>query len=153
VTREPARLDESVLERIHAIQWRAKAALDRADHEQAAVLALQAWDAVPEPKFGWDRSYVFLFSLFRSTRLSRRRKEVIGIVNDYLRSDYYLAIEDGPHFWIGALSFEEGQLDTAFENLERAVQISRGRCFREEDPKYKKFFDERRKAKTSRHTH
>jgi hypothetical protein len=150
VASEPTPLDPLTLAEIHAIQWRAKAAFDRADHEEAANLALQAWDAVPEPKYGWDHSYVFLASLFRRARLSARRSEIMRIVREYLDSDFYLAIEDGPHFWLGALLFEEGQFEAAFENLERAARISRGRCFREEDPKYKKFFDERRKRAPSR---
>ena len=91
----------------------------------------------PEPKYGWDRTYMFLFALFRSGRLSTQRKAVIDIVTGYLKSDYDLAVEDGPYFWLGALMFEEGQFDTAFENLQQAVQISHGRCFREEDPRYR----------------
>lgn len=137
-------LDTKVLEGIHAIQWRAKAASDSGNPEEAARLALEAWANVPEPKFGWDRSYMFLFSLFRFGRLSTRRRDIIAIVSEYLHSEYYRPEEDGPHFWIGALLFEEGDLGAAFDSLQRAVQISRGRCFREEDPKYKKFFDERR---------
>ena len=143
-------LDPKALEGIHAIQWRAKAALDHGDAEEAASLALEAWTTVPEPKYGWDRSYMFLFSLFRFGRLSHRRREIIAIVSDYLRSEYYRPEEDGPHFWIGALLYEEGEFDAAFDSLQRAVQISRGRCFREEDPKYKRFFDERRAGEVKR---
>lgn len=143
-------LDPKALEGIHAIQWRAKAASDAGNQEEAARLAFDAWAAVPDPKYGWDRSYMFLFSLFRFGRLSQRRREIISIVSDYLKSEYYLPDEDGPHFWLGALLFEEGDLEAAFGSIQRAVQISRGRCFREEDPKYKRFFDERSIAEKKR---
>lgn len=139
-------LDAITVKEVHGIQWRAKAAFEKSDFEEAGRLALEAWEIVPEPKFGWDRSYMFLFSLFRSGRLSSHRKRIIDIVDDYLRSAWYLDGQDGPHFWRGALLFEEGQFDAAFEDLQRAAKMYRGRCFQEEDPRYKKFYDERRKG-------
>lgn len=143
---ETTSLSADVLEKIDAILWRARAASDASDHEQAADLAMQAWYAVPEPKYGSDRTYMFLFALFRFGRLSARRSELIGIIEGYSKSKYYRPTEDGPFFWLGALRFEEGQFDAAFEDLQRAAQMSRGRCFREEDPRYKVFYEERRKG-------
>ena len=153
MTNVAASLNPKELERIHAMQRRAKAAFDGSDPEEAGRLALEAWAAVPEPRYGWDHSYMFLFFLFRLGRRSSQRKAIIDIVTGYLRSSYYLPVEDGPYFWLGALLFEENQFDAAFENLQRAVQISHSRCFREEDPKYKKFFDERRKQLPARSRH
>jgi tetratricopeptide (TPR) repeat protein len=145
-------LSPAVLEKTDAILWKARAAADAGNYEQAIELALDAWDAVPEPKYGSDRTYMFLFALFRFGRLSERRQELIEIINGYLNSGFYRATEDGPYFWLGALRFEEGQFDQAMVDLHRAVQMSRGRCFREEDPRYKQFYEDRRKGIASPQT-
>ena len=55
--------------------------------------------------------------------------------------------EDGPCFLLGTIYYEMGSSDNAFKWLSQANEISKGRCFREEDPKYLKFYLENKKSK------
>jgi tetratricopeptide (TPR) repeat protein len=143
-------LAESIFNRIDTVFGEAKAALASGDLVGASEASFRAWAAVPEPKYGWDFSYVLLNSLVTFARPTARRREVVPIVEGYLASEFYLDYQEGPWFWLGTIYFEEGDMLRAFENFERAVSISRGRCFREEDPKYRRFYEETKRTKQTR---
>jgi tetratricopeptide (TPR) repeat protein len=118
----------------------AKQAIASGDHASAVQLCEEAWNRIPEPRFGWDTTYVRLGIFVKFMRASRSYDKPISIVNAYLGSEHYRDYQHGPYFWLGTLYFEKGDLETAFDYFQRANAMSRGRCFVEEDPRYKAFF-------------
>jgi tetratricopeptide (TPR) repeat protein len=125
---------------IYAVFSEAKQAAAAGDHARAEQLCEDAWGRIPEPKFGWDVTYVCLGAFVKYMGASRSYDKPIEAVNAYLGSPYYAEYQDGPYFWLGSLYYEKGDLARAFEYFERANAMSKGRCFVEEDPRYKAFF-------------
>jgi hypothetical protein len=133
-------LSPELLASTDALLWSAKRALASEDRDGAARLAYEAWTLVPEPKYGCDRAYMFMFALMRFARPAGAYDDLIAIVDGYISSGFHSEHEDGPYFWLGTLYFEKGNLMRAFEYFDRAQKMSRGRCFVDEDPRYKRFY-------------
>jgi hypothetical protein len=132
-------MDDTVRTTVYSLFGQAKQALERGNNSDAERLTDEAWAAVPAPKYGWDRTYMVLFMLTKLLRAVGSHGKGIQLVRGYLNSEYYSDHEDGPFFWLGTMHFEKGELAEAFEYLNRANSMSKGRCFDEEDPKYKAF--------------
>ncbi|ULQ46503.1 hypothetical protein JN531_015560 [Flagellatimonas centrodinii] len=128
------------VEPIYALLRKAQEAIAIGDEDSAERFCDDAWNAIPEPKYGWDSSYICTSHEVALLRSLRRFDKAISLTQGYLDSGFHLEYEDGPFFWLGTLHFEKDDLDKAYEFFERANKMSRGHCFREEDPKYKLFF-------------
>jgi len=133
------KLDAALRDAILGLFALARKARDSENRVDAVRLSEEAWAQVPEPKFGWDVTYVFLSRMVRFFRDGGQIDEGIQLVNSYLGSGNHLDYEDGPYFWLGTLYFEKGELQKAYEHFVRAEKMSGGGCFREEDPRYKQF--------------
>lgn len=125
---------------IYDLFARAKQASEVGNYAETERRCDEAWARIPEPRFGWDVTYMCLSGMVDFLRAAGRYDKVITLVEDYLSSEYCLDYEVGPYFWLGTLHYEKGDLGKAYSYLERANKMSRGRCFVEEDPKYKQFF-------------
>jgi thioredoxin-like negative regulator of GroEL len=123
----------------------AKEALENGDNAEAARLADEAWSMLPEPRFGWDYSYACLDWLVE-TKLGAPLglESLTQLVETYVASEQCAADNFGARFSLGALYFEQQRLDEAFERFAEANKLSGGHCFTENDPRYRKFFKERR---------
>jgi hypothetical protein len=75
--------------------------------------------------------------------------ELTTILKDYIASKYFLPDDYGPHFWLGTLAFESGDTSAAYEHFSKADKLTGGRCFSDEDPRYKKFYREMRAERKS----
>jgi TolA-binding protein len=124
---------------VYASFKKAKDAAAVGDETSAERYCDEAWQQIPEPKYGWDSSYVCTLHMSTLLRGLRLYDKAIDVVNGYLQSGFHLEYQDGPYFWLGAIYFEKGELSEAYSYLSCADKMSRGRCFREEDPKYKSF--------------
>ena len=133
-------MEDAVRVPIYELFAKAKRAILIGDTATADELCDAAWARMPEPKFGWDVTYVCLRGTVTYLRAAGRYDKALGLVNDYLASDYYLDYQDGPYFWLGTLHYEKGEMAKAYEHFDRANAMSRGRCFVEEDPRYVRFF-------------
>jgi tetratricopeptide (TPR) repeat protein len=139
------KLDEKLFDRIDTLFASAKDALSKGENEQAARLADEAWSMLPEPKFGWDFSTVCLTWLAETKASARIGLEgLIELVEKFNASEYCAPHVFGTRFVLGTLYFERQQLDKAFELFEAANALSGGQCFSERDPRYRKFFKQRR---------
>jgi hypothetical protein len=111
---------------------------------------MQIWERLPEPKFQWDLTYMFLHGMVRYLRPAHRYyDELTTILKDYIASKYFLPDDYGPHFWLGTLAFESGDTSAAYEHFSKADKLTGGRCFSDEDPRYKKFYREMRAERKS----
>ncbi len=124
---------------IYAVLAKAKPAVESGDNQLASQYSDEAWALVPEPRFGWDSSYICTHHTVKILRRAGLYDKAIALVNSYMTSGFHLDYQDGPYFWLGTLHFEIGEMEEAFGLLKRANSMSGGRCFLEEDPKYKKF--------------
>ncbi len=136
------------VEPIYAILKMAKVAAESGNNASAARFCDEAWQLIPEPQFGWDSSYICTCHTVTILRRTMHYDKAISLVQQYLGSGFYQDFEYGPHFWLGTLYFEKGELTSAYSHLERANKMSKGRCFKEEDQKYRDFF---RAFKTNGH--
>lgn len=142
------KLDLKIVEGVEDLFLEAKNALARGDADAVARFCKQAWQRVPEPKFQWDFSYSFLDGLVTYLRPARRNyDELAKIIDEYITSQYFRADEYGPYFWLGTLAFERGDTDAAHQYFEKADKLTGGRCFADEDLRYKKFYRESRAAR------
>jgi tetratricopeptide (TPR) repeat protein len=133
-------MDESIRLAAYALYKRCDDAIKVNDFASAERLCEEAWQLIPEPKFCWDSSYMCLSHTVTLLRGARRYDRARLLVQEYLDSGFHLEYQDGPYFWLGTLYYEMGNLDEAFALFDRANRMSRGRCFKEEDPRYETFY-------------
>lgn len=132
-------MDRALIEALVGVFSKARVAAAQSEAALTESLCWEAWALVPEPKFGWDSSYVVLGRMVSFLRAAKVYEKAISLVHGYLESGHHLDYEDGPYFWLGTLHYEKGNLGDAYTYLDRANRMSGGRCFREEEPKYKAF--------------
>lgn len=135
-------IDESLRIQIYGYLAEASKKIDANELPEAEKLCRLAWGLWPEPKGDLDVSEVLLRAIVNRLRAIGAHEAALAYIAEFLESvppgyDYY-----GPNFFIGTLQYEQGLLDSAREYFLKANAQSRGRCFVEEDPKYKKFFQQ-----------
>jgi tetratricopeptide (TPR) repeat protein len=133
-------MEDAIRIPIYDLFGQAKEAAKIGDSDTVEHLCDEAWAKVPEPKFGWDVTYMFLLGMAQLLRIAGKYDKAIDVVSRYVASEYFLDYQYGPYFWLGALYFEKGDLIRSYEFFDRANRMSRGRCFDGEDRKYKRFF-------------
>jgi tetratricopeptide (TPR) repeat protein len=133
-------MDESIRVRVYDLFKQAKEALESDDNCAAELCCDQAWNIIEEPKYGWDSSYMCLLYAVRYLRGASCYDKAIALVDGYLTFGHHHSYEDGPYFWLGTLWYEKGELGKAFSYFKKANKISKGRCFVEENSKYKTFY-------------
>jgi hypothetical protein len=136
----PLTMDESIRLAAYDLFRQAKEFVQAQDFATAERCCIQAWGLIPEPKYGWDSSYMCLLYAVKFLRGAKCYDVPMKLVHEYLLSGYYRDHEDGPYFWLGTLHYEKGEMAEAFNQFDRANRMSRGRCFKEEDPRYKAFY-------------
>jgi hypothetical protein len=138
-------LDPEIVDGIEDLLLEAKNATERGDPDGAARACMQVWEQLPEPKYQWDFSYVFLHGMVTYLRSARRNyDELVKIVEGYISSKYFDPEDYGPYFWLGTLAYERGDTEAAYQYFEKANKMTGGRCFADQDPRYRAFFKETR---------
>lgn len=103
-------------------------------------LADIAWSKIPDSKFSWDVSWSFVQSMVYTYIDFGNMKESLNLIDLYIDSGYLFDYEDGPFFLKGKVLFLMNRKDQSFEFFDKANSISKGRCFKDEDDKYLKFY-------------
>jgi tetratricopeptide (TPR) repeat protein len=140
-------LDINIRNKIDTILIESYKELQAKNCETAIQLAIKAWEEIPEPKFGWDVSKSFTLGIAETYRDCKIYPPAIKFLEDLFSSNTVKEYQDGPYFMMGTTYYEMGDNNNALKWLTQANAISKGRCFREEDPKYLKFFLENKKDK------
>jgi len=141
------RMDEPIRLQVYEKFGAALNALKTGDRRGAYDLGEEAWALVPEPKYGWDTSYMCLLMMVKALRGAGKCDPAIELVNGYVTSPHYAPHESGPYFWLGTLYFEKGDFAQAHSYLDRANKMSRGRDFVDEDKRYRDFYFGQKKTK------
>lgn len=129
-------LDPEVYQQAGALIRQSKQALECGNKENAALLASQAWELVPNPKYGWDSSLSLVRSLVRLLRESERYNDAIAIARGHLESEFYLEYQYHPYFLLGTVHYAMGELENARECFLQAHRIGGARAFLDEPKEY-----------------
>jgi len=104
---------------------------------ESVQLMLEAWSTLPEPKFTFDDSYRIAKRIINSYMDGQQLAEAKKW-SDTLYSCDTERIDSGEReFFSGKVAYEMGDKDKAKEYFVVANQKSRGRCFIDEEKKYK----------------
>ncbi|PTT81213.1 hypothetical protein DBR42_18335 [Pelomonas sp. HMWF004] len=141
-------LDVSLRDEIDALYKQAKQQIQSGDTAGGIKTAEAAWEKLPAPKFGWDVSKSFTHSLARFYRDTGDHPRAIQLMNELFNSGTVRDYQDGPRFILATVYFAMGDEASAMQWFTEANRISKGRCFREQDPRYAEFFKARAPKKT-----
>jgi len=136
----PASLDVPLRDAIDALFMQAKQRIQGGDAAEGLRFAEAAWAQLPPPKFGWDVSKSFTHSLARCYRQTGHFERAIELMNELFDSGTVKSYQDAPRFMLATIYFEKGDQAQAMQWFTEANRISKGRCFRTEDPRYQEFF-------------
>jgi len=138
-------IDENLRLKIYDLLITAKELINNKKHTEAESLCDQAWALMPEPKAGWDSSYVILRGVVMRLRDIGNNKKAILRINEFLKDDSIFTGQAEPLFLLGAAYYDNNQYDEALDYLVQANHISKGRCFVEEPSRYKDFLKSKKK--------
>lgn len=141
-------LDATVRREIDALLIESKGKLGSGDKFGALQDAAGAWAKLPEPKFGWDVSKSFAHALAKIYRDAGEFQSAIALMNQLFASQTVKPYQDGPRFVMATIYFEMGDNASAMKWFDEANQISKGRCFKDEDKKYQAFHKDMRQRKS-----
>jgi tetratricopeptide (TPR) repeat protein len=106
------------------------------ENAEAIRLAELAWSQYPEPKLDWDVSWSYTRAMARVYRDTGNFQKALDVLYPLYNSNEMIH-KDGPAFYLGTVYFEMEDMVNAKKWLSEANTLSRGRCFRDEDKKYK----------------
>lgn len=132
-------LDPVVRDKIDAIFRTAKQQLKNGDITSALQTGANAWSLLPEPKFEWDVSKSYAHAYASLLRDAEVFDEGIKIMKALFESGTAKPHQDRPHFILGTIHYEMGDMENSRKWLGEANRISKGRCFVDEPEKYKNF--------------
>lgn len=119
---------------------RSRKLLEEGQTTEALALAEEAWAKLPEPKYDWDVTLSFTHAMAKRYRDAKHFDKALAVMKWLFASGVVEAFEDGPRFITGTIYYDAGNLVEAKKWFSEANKISKGRCFRDEPPKYKEFF-------------
>ena len=76
-------------------------------------------------------------------RDAQKYEQGLRLLQDLFSSGTVKSYQDRPYFIMGTIYYEMGDMINAKKWLGEADKISKGRCFREEPEKYRKFLMEK----------
>lgn len=131
-------LDTSLRDEIDLAFRSARQHLEEGQLDVAIARGQAAWARLPEPKFGWDVSKSYTHALATLYRDAGRFGEAVTLMTALFASGTVQPHQDRPHFILGTIYYEMGDMENARRWLGEANRISKGRCFRDEPEKYRK---------------
>lgn len=130
-------LDVSTRDKLDATFREARSQLESGKKDQAVSLARQAWEQLPSPKFDWDVSKSYAHAIAVIYRDTGHYDLALAVMNDLFSSGTVKPYQDRPHFVLGTIYLDMGDLENARKHLQEANRISKGRSFQGEPSKYK----------------
>jgi tetratricopeptide (TPR) repeat protein len=137
-------LETTLVDPIYALMRDGLALAKQGRHQDGVPLFKKAWELLPEPKYEWDISQITLYRMAKFFRDAQLFGEAHAWIDQVAKCPGQLG--DGKAELIkGTIYFAAGEMDSAFEWLDKAYQASGKRVFQGEDPKYLNFLKTRRK--------
>ena len=113
---------------------------DEGQFRNAIDLLIEAWDILPGDKYEFDESYLIVWGILDIAILIKDIDVMNKWVDKIFHSDPSRGDTGEREMWAGRVAYESGELDKAKEYFKIANKKSCGRCFGDEDKKYKSFF-------------
>lgn len=111
---------------------------DNGDYIKSIDLLIEAWDKLPDDKVQYDESYLIIWGILDiAIKIGN-----IDIMNQWVDKIFIADPGRGDtgerEMWAGRVAYESNDMDKAKMYFEIANQKSKGRCFGDNDKKYKK---------------
>ena len=108
----------------------------------------EAWNKIPGDKYSYGDSYSIVWRILINAITTHNFQKM----NYWIKHFFFVAperLDSGGEraFWAGKVAYENGNMQDAYEYFKIANVQSWGRCFVDEDKKYKIFFVEEEKNK------
>lgn len=110
--------------------------------EKSISLLNQAWEFLPEDKTAWNEGYKVVKNIIETYFYSRNLSQAEKWIDIFLEIDKKQRDYGEAPFLSAKILFDLGDLSRAKELIQLANAKSGGRCFSDEDPKYKKLLNE-----------
>lgn len=125
--------------KIRIIGADARQALADGAPETAQCHLQNAWALVPEPKSDSEDSVTIARGALRLMAFSGMPALALYWI-DEINQLGFSEIDAEPDYLMGVTYLELGQPDKAFSHFKKSAEMSGGRCFQGEPPKYKAFY-------------
>jgi len=132
-------LTSELQEQIDNLISRSTEAHRAGDFPQFRKMLLEAWELLPQVKGSHSESYHIAKYLANNYLLTNNLSSAIQWSEELQKCAPYRADDGEREFVIGRVEFEMGRFENAKDHFKIANKKSRGRCFINQDPKYKKF--------------
>lgn len=110
-------------------------AVETENFDGAVFFYKKAWDAIPEPKNEWELAHWVMSCIGGSYYDGGDYDHAIEYLSLALTC-YRGDIDSEIHFSLGRSYFDKGDMKNAQGYLQKSWDLSEGRSFKDEDPKY-----------------
>lgn len=133
-----AYVDGKLGETIQELMDESNIEYDNGDYIKSIDLLIEAWDKLPDDKVQYDESYLIIWGILEiAIKIGN-----IDIMNQWVDKIFIADPGRGDtgerEMWAGRVAYESNDMDKAKMYFEIANQKSKGRCFGDNDKKYKK---------------
>lgn len=133
-----AYVDGKLGETIQELMDESNIEYDNGDYIKSIDLLIEAWDKLPDDKVQYDESYLIIWGILDiAIKIGN-----IDIMNQWVDKIFIADPGRGDtgerEMWAGRVAYESNDMDKAKMYFEIANQKSKGRCFGDNDKKYKK---------------
>lgn len=134
------KLDDNSLEAetIFAYTDQGDEAIERDDFDGAVSFYKKAWDAIPEPKKEWELAHWVMSCIGGVYYDKGDFNHAIEYLEQALTC-YRGDVDSEINFSLGRTYFDKDEAESAKDYLQKAWDLSEGRAFKDEDPKYVSF--------------
>ncbi len=113
-------------------------ATDKKDFSSAIEFYKKSWDAIPEPKRDWDLSHWVMSCIGGGYYEAGDYHHAIEYLEQALTC-YRGDVDSEINFSLGQAYFDKGDVEKSTTYFQKAWDLSEGRAFEDEDPKYLSF--------------
>jgi len=116
---------------------------DKGNYDESVKILEDAWARLPEPKGIYDESFHIVLYISETYLLIKNPDKAKGWADKIFQCDLERIDSGQREFLVGKVSFELGDFKAAKRYFSVANQKSQGRCFKSQDGKYLKFFNQK----------
>jgi hypothetical protein len=133
-------LEDVLQKKVDDLRDKSNEEYDNENFIQSIKFLEEAWEKLPEPKGAYDDSYYIAEEIIRVSLLVKDLKKAKKWSEIIFSCDLERIDSGEREFFAGQVAYESGEMEIAKEYFIIANKKSRGRCFEDEDEKYRKFF-------------